>query len=117
MPQRTAGVVSASGQGQDEFDFDRGTPRQFGRSGRDAGMTACLAKDCDEEIRSSIQYLRLVRKSFRRRDMSDDFHHPSDPYDAPELLLGERQGIQDGDLGCLRSFGDAELAPKLSRIR
>ena len=74
-------------------------------------MTAGLSKDCDEQIRSSIQDLRLIRKSFRGRDMSDDFHHPRDPIETPELLLGDRQGIQDGDLGCLRPFGDAELAP------
>jgi hypothetical protein len=77
-------------------------------------MTARLSKDLDQEIRRPVEDLRLLYKTFCRRDMPDDLHDARNPVQRPECLLGNRQRIQESEPGRLYSLLDRQITPKLA---
>ena len=80
-------------------------------------MTTSLSKDLNQEVRSSVEDLGLLHKTFRRRHMPDDLHNTRNSVQRPEFLLGNRQCIQESEPGRLHPLLDRQITSKLTGER
>ena len=106
-----------SGNGKDHFNFDGSPARQLSSPHSRAGMTTSLSKDLNQEVRGSVEDLGLLHKTFRRRHMPNDLHNARNAVQRPELLLGNRQCIQESKPGRFHPLLDRQITSKLTGKR
>jgi hypothetical protein len=80
-------------------------------------MTTGLSKDLNQEVRGTVEDLRLLDESFHRRHMPDDLYDARNTVQRPEFLLGNRQCIQESKPGRLHPLLYRQITSKLTGER
>ena len=104
-----------------ELDLDGGVHGKFGDADGGAGVQARFTEDLTEELRGSVDHLRLAVEAWRGGDEARNLDDARDAGQAARLRRGGGEGVQGAQPGRLAGFvhadGVADLTPNVQFAR
>jgi hypothetical protein len=112
-PGKSEGV-SLRGKFHNQFNFNWRLAGKFSSTDGDTRVSTSITEQRDEQIRGTIEHLRLIRKPRGRRNMA---HHLDDPLHSIEgtgFLSNDTQSIQHGHSRGFHPLLDRQVLSELT---